>query len=254
MGGTGRTRGKLMADADWNFNNSSVNESTLRPLCEQVDKEFGLANKYYRYFAVTPDDFLTKEVGSYFRGVRFPTWATDEVSSHVRDRYLPSGTTKYESLIYIRDTTCLDPAGCVVTYAHELQHILQHERFPKLMQPNSILRARLKDFVKTATEIDIPIEVDANIVSKRVAERLCGVESVRRFAEEQVHFMEKEGAVDQIVRWKFFRDTPSSNPYDYVEETLKLVQKYKGQIFFGEDVDSPDWWKSPIDDYPAGGW
>ena len=65
--------------------------------------------------------------------------------------------------------------------------------------------------------------------------------------------MEKESAVDQIVRWKFFRDT-SANSYDYVEETLKLVQKYKGQIFFGLDVDKPDWWKGPIDEYPAGAW
>jgi hypothetical protein len=122
------------------------------------------------------------------------------------------------------------------------------------MMPSSVLRARLKDFIETATEIDIPIEVDANIVSKRVAEKVCGVESVRRFAEERVSFMEKEGAVDQTVRWKFFRDTSSSNPYDYVDETLKLAQKYKGQIFFGVDVDTPDWWRGPIDDYPAGAW
>jgi hypothetical protein len=240
----------------WNFNNSSVNESTLRPLCEQVDKELGLpADKYYRYFAVAPDDLLTKEVGRYFRGVQFSTLATDTVSFHVREQYLPSsGVIHYDYLVYIRDTTCLDPTGCVVTYAHELQHIAQHGRFPRLMAPNSVLRANFKKYKETATEIDIPIEVDANIVSKRVAERLCGVESVRRFAEEQVHFMEKEGAVDQIVRWKFFRDTPSSNPYDYVEETLKLVQKYKGQMFFGMDVDSPDWWKGPFDEYRADEW
>jgi hypothetical protein len=242
-----------MADEDWNFNNSSENESTLRPLCEQVDKEFKLAAKYYRFFAVAPDDFLIDNVGSYFRGGQFSTSATAVVPSYVRSRYLPSGTD-YGYFVYIRDTTCLDRTGCVVTYAHELRHILQYERFPRLMQPNSVLRARLKDFVKTATEIDIPIEVDANIASKRVAEKLCGVELVQRFAEERVYFMEKEGAVDHIVRWKFFRDTPSSNPYDYVQETLKLVQKYKGQIFFGVDVDTPDWWKGPIEECPAGGW
>jgi hypothetical protein len=241
--------------ADWNFNNSSVNESTLRPLCEQVDKHFQLsAVRHYRYFAATEDEYLTHKIGRYYRGVRFPASGTDEVSVYVHDRYFPSDVRNYDHLLYIRASTCLDPTGCVVTYAHELQHLVQHERFPKLMQPNSVLRARLKDFVKTATEIDVPIEVDANIVSKQVAEKLCGAESVRRFAEERVHFMEKERAVDHIVRWKFFRDTPSSNPYDYVEETLKLVQKYKGQIFFGTDVDSPDWWKGPIDDYPAGEW
>ncbi|SRR6266481_1972392 len=242
-----------MAYADWNFNNSSVNESTLRPLCEQVDKHFGLAGKYYRYFAVAPDDTLIEKVGSYFRGGQFSTLATAEIPSYVRNRYLPSGTD-YGYFVYIRDTTCLDRTGCVVTYAHELQHIVQHERFPRLMEPNSILRARLKDFIETATEIDIPIEVDANIVSKQVAEKVCGVDSVQRFSREQVQFVKKEGAIDQVVRWEFFRDTPSSNPYDWVDETLKLVQKYKGLMPFGIDTDKPDWCKGPIDEYPAGAW
>jgi hypothetical protein len=245
-----------MADeVNWNFNNSSVNESTLRPLCERVDKEFGLpADKYYCYFAVEPDEFLTERVGSYFRGVQFSTLATDEVSSHVLDRYLPSRMIHYEYLVYIRDTTCLDPTGCIVTYAHELQHIAQHGRFPRLMEPNSILRTYLKQFKESASEMDIPIEVDANIVSKRIAEKICGVEPVRRFAEEQVRIMKKEGAVEQVVRWEFFRDTSSSNPYDCVNETLQLVQKYKGQMAFGVDVDKPDWWKGSIEQYPAGAW
>jgi hypothetical protein len=245
-----------MADVDWNFNNSSVNESTLRPLCEQVDKELGLpTDKYYRYFAIAPDDLLTKEVGRYFRGVQFSTRATDPVSFHVRERYLPSsGVIHYNYLVYIRDTTCLDPTGCVVTYAHELQHIAQHGRFPRLMGPNSVLRANFKKYKETATELDIPIEVDANIMSKRVAEKVCGVEPVRRFAEEQVRFMKNEGAVEQVLRWEFFRDTSSSNSYDYVDETLKLVERYKGQMPFGGDTDKPDWWKGPIDEYPAGAW
>jgi hypothetical protein len=237
----------------WNFNNSSANESALRPLCEQVDKEFGLpVDKYYRYFAVSADDYLVEKVGKYFRGVRFSATAKDEVSRYVQWQCFPGGATQYNNLVYIRNTTCLDPTGCVVTYAHELQHIAQHGHFPRLMESNSVLRKYLKPLKETATEIDIPIEVDANIVSKRVAEKVCGVEPVRRFAEEQVHFMKEEGAVEQVVRWEFFRDTPSSNPYDWVEETLKLVQKYKGQMPFGGDADKPDWWKGPIDEYPAG--
>jgi hypothetical protein len=240
-------------DADWNFNNSSVNESTLRPLCEQVDKHFGLTAKYYRYFAVAPDDFLIDNVGSYFRGGQFSTSATAVVPAYVRNRHLPSGA-RHGYFVYIRDSTCLDPTGCVVTYAHELQHIVQHECLPGLMGPNSVLRANFKKYKETATEIDIPIEVDANIMSKRVAEKVCGVEPVRRFAEEQVRFMKNEGAVEQVLRWEFFRDTSSSNSYDYVDETLKLVERYKGQMPFGVDTDKPDWWKGPIDEYPAGAW
>jgi hypothetical protein len=226
-----------------------VNESTLRPLCEQAERHFQPPpDRYCRYFATTEDPYLTAEVGQYYRGVLFTASGTDEVSLYVRGRYFPPDPTNYDHLVYIRASTCLNPTGCVVTYAHELEHIVQHCRFPKLMKATSVLRADLTTYEPTATEIDIPAEVDANIMSKRVAEAVCGVESVRRFAEEQVRFLKTGGTVAQLVRWKYFLNTPSAISYDFVEETLKLVQKYEGRMRFGMDVDAQDWWKGPAEE------
>jgi hypothetical protein len=241
-----------MSRSDWNFENSSANESALRPLCEQVDKYFPLpVNAYYRYFAASPDVYLAHEIGRYYRGAHVPTSGSDDVSRYLLEEYLPEGSTRYHHLVYIRDVTCADSTGCVVTYAHELQHIVQHS-LPKLVKVNSILREVIQDFDPSATEIDIPAEVDANIVSKRVAEAICGLKAVREFAEERVRFMLKTGDRDQIVRWKFFLDTPSSTPYDFEKETLSLVEKYNGRIAFDIDMSAPDWWKGAMDDFPAG--
>jgi hypothetical protein len=236
-----------MNRSDWNFENLSANESTLRPLCEQVDKHFPLpVNAHYRYFAASPDVYLAHEIGRYYRGFHVPTSGSDDLSRYLLEEYLPAGSTKYHHLVYIRDITCADSTGCVVTYAHELQHIVQHS-LPKLVRANSILREVIQDLDPSATEIDIPAEVDANIVSKRVAEAVCGLEAVREFAEERVRFMLKTGVRDQIVRWKFFRDTPSSTVYDFEKETLKLIEKHKGRVDFDIDMSGPDWWKGAMD-------
>lgn len=225
----------------WNFDNSIVNESTLRPLCEQVDKHFPLpTDRHYRFFAATQDVHLAYKIGRYYRGFQVPTSGSDEVSRYVLGRYLPPGSMNYLHLVYIRDITCVDPTGCVVTYAHELQHIVQYG-FPKLVKANSTLREALTTFEPMPTEIDLPAEADANIVSKRVAEVICGVDAVREFGEERVRFMLKAGDREQVVRWNFFLDTPSSTAYDFEKETLKLVEKYRGRVGFEMDINKPDW-------------
>jgi hypothetical protein len=230
----------------WNFNGSIENESTLRPLCEQVDRHFPLAaDRHYCYFALpndpVDDEYLAGKIGEYFRGLQVSASGTDEVCRYLRDRCFPLGTKhQYDNLIYIRHSTCHDQTGCVITYAHELQHSAQESRFPKLMAANRVLRGNLLNFEPEATEIDLPYEVDANIVSKRIAEEICGVEAVRKFAEEQVRDMAIAGATAQEARWRFFLNLPS---YDWVRKTLELVKKYTGLMHFGMDVHTEGWWK-----------
>jgi hypothetical protein len=235
---------------DWNFNGSVENERVLRPLCERVSAYFPLvgANNYC-YFALpnhgVDDEYLSKKIGTYFRGVHIPGSGTDEVSRHLQDRCLPPGARKrnrYDNLIFIRHNTCLDPTGCVLTYAHELQHIMQESQFPRLMAANRVLRANLRVFEPGATEIDLPCEADANIVSKRVAEEICGVEPVRKYAQEQLRHMTLADVVDHQIRWRFFLKSP---PYDWVTETLSLTKKYAGHMPFKMEVSKEDWWKEP---------
>jgi hypothetical protein len=111
-----------------------------------------------------------------------------------------------------------------------------------LAAANSVLYPNLKRFEPSVIPIDVPFEREANIVSKRVAEIVCGVEDVRRFAEERVAVMEQAGEHDERDRWIFFRDVPSSTKYDMLADTLRLVEKYKTVLDFKMDVNQPEWW------------
>jgi hypothetical protein len=154
----------------------------------------------------------------------------------------------FDSLIYIRRGTCDDPTGLVECYAHELQHFVQYGRTPRLWAVNSVLYQKLKGLEPASTVTDIPTEREANIVSKRVAETICGVEAVKQFAEERVRFMDECGEHEERDRWIFFRDTPSSTPFNLLDATLPLVEKYKGVLDFKMDVDKSGWWVGLLKD------
>ena len=156
----------------------------------------------------------------------------------------------FDSLIYIRHSTCDDPTGLAECYAHELQHFAQYGRTPRLWAVNSVLYENLKRLEPASTVIDIPTEREANIISKRVAEKICGVEAVGRFAEERVRFMDECGNHEDMDRWIFFRDIPSSTPFNLLDATLLLVQKYRGVLDFRIDVDEHEWWVGSIKDDP----
>jgi hypothetical protein len=222
----------------WNFNGSAANESALKPLCQHVDKYFS-RRKLHRYFAVIDDPYLTS-VGPYYRGFHAHASAKAELPL-----YLQREMDSFDHMIYIRQSTGPDPTSCVITYAHERQHIEQFGRYPKVLKANNVLRENLKTFKPTASEIDLPTEVEANIVSKRIAESVCGTEVVRNFAEEQVRHMDQTSATEQKARWEFFLKVPSSSTYDPVKATVRLVEEYKYVLNFGMDVDVPKWWLRP---------
>jgi hypothetical protein len=196
-------------------------------------------------------------MGIHFRGFHIPLSGREVLPEYLRECFFRpydefnvgmefEEIVAFDNLIYIRHDTCSDRVGCVITYAHELQHFMQHGHTPRLWSVNSALYHTLGKFEPRATAIDIPIERQANIVSKRIAEQVCGTEAVRNFAEEQIRFMEQENEPAQKVRWEFFRDVPSSEPYDLLTATLPFVQKYKGQIHFGMNVSEPEWWSGPL--------
>jgi hypothetical protein len=242
----------MRQDRSWLFNGSVENETRLKPLCQQVEARFNLpARRLCRYFATSEDcDFLSNRL--HYRGFQVPYSQRELLPKYLfHCFFLPFEETPaqavqaFDNLIYIRHSTCADTTGFVITYAHELQHFVQHATMPRLLVVNEVLRQNLKPFEPTAITTDIPSEREANIVSKRAAEIVCGVEDVRRFAEERVAVMEKAGEQDEKARWIFFRDVPSSTEYDYLADTLRLVEKWKTKIDFGMDVTQPDWWLEP---------
>jgi hypothetical protein len=239
-------------DRGWNFNDSEENESRLKPLCQQVESHFGLPPKRLcRYFATWDDPALRYMNGEYYRGFHAPRRSCPILPAYLAPCFyrpftsdIPfEKTIAFDNLIYIRDSTCRDcDVGFVTTYAHELQHFVQHGYTPKLSEVNSVLYQNLKQFEPNTIAIDIPNEREANIVSKRVAELVCGVVAVREYAEAQVLFMEQAGETEQKNRWIFFRDVQPSIAYNLLQETLPLVEKYRNVLDFGVDTEQPDWW------------
>jgi hypothetical protein len=238
----------------WNFNGSVENEKTLKPLCLRVDELLGLPpRRIYRYFAAIDDPPFFQD-DPLVRGfhVVFNREKLKKLPQYLVDCfYLPNREmgklsvdapieqlAAFDDLIYLRHQTCLDSTGCVITYAHELQHAIQNYRHPKLVEKNTILRDNLRTYKPDATEIDIPAEVEANIVSKRIAEKVCGPASVEKFAKDQVALVRAGVLAGQAKRWKFFRKIPSSTEYDFVGATLGLVAEYQNRIDFGTHVDT----------------
>jgi hypothetical protein len=134
---------------------------------------------------------------------------------------------------------------------------MQYGHSNKVWAANSMLYNHITRFdpMTPRTTIDIPHEQEANIISKRVAERICGIETIKTFAEEQVKqfsALAKQGdgfAVNEKVRWEFFRDVPSSTEYNLLTETILLVDKFRPQLIAekfgaqeGIDFRKNEWW------------
>jgi len=243
----------------WHFGKPAY-EATLKPLCLEVEKHFTLpTRRLYRYFAGSDDYQLRQEppigVGTYYRGFHCPRSGRQGLPMYLQECFFypleeftdivvssSDEMAAFDNLIYIRDNTCTDVTGCVTNYAHELQHFVQHGQTPKLWAVNGALYQNLANLEPTALATDIPSERDAEIKSKRVAEIVFGVDAVRAFAEKQIRLMEDAGAHNQRGKWVFFRDVSSSTNYDFLADTTRLVEKYKGLIDFGMDVSKPKWW------------
>jgi len=243
------------ADRSWIFNYSSAKETTIKQLCQRVEEYFQLPpRRLCRYFADADDPCLITMNHPHFRGFHAPISDRCKLpidlqrcfchpAEDSREGATFAEMVAFDNLIYIRRSICADTTGLVETYAHELQHFVQHGNTPRLWVVNRKLCHNLKRFKPTAIPTDIPYEAEANIVSKCVAEKICGVETVMAFAEEQVRLM--DGDQEQKSRWIFFRDVPSSMEYDLREKTLAMVEEYKTQLDFGIDVDQPEWWVGP---------
>lgn len=224
----------------WYFKSSVTNEAILKPLCQRAEEIIQLPDlKLCRYFSTT-DISGWFEDSPYLRGFQAPAsieWPWEDLEDQRRF---------FDQLIYIRNTTCLDPIGCTITYAHELQHVMQHVLYPKVLELNRALRYYLPDFKPAASEADLPAEVDANIVSKHVAELVWGADATRKYGEEQMSSMRVAGATAQIAKWEFFLNTRASTVYEPLAPTLDAVKEYDGRINFKMDVKGPEWWLGSV--------
>ncbi len=120
----------------------------------------------------------------------------------------------FDVLIHISGSTCCanEPVLYVMALAHELRHFVQWASRPDLYRDPLRMLGESNPMIDTEAW-SVPVERDAIIFSKRVAETLNGPDSVKKYADVQVK------AGHYKLYWEFFHDLSSSADYDWIKET-----------------------------------
>jgi len=200
---------------------SSLPESTLLCLFDGTDwqalrNERGVAN---RGFYVWAKPYTEDECWDWPEHLRKHFFTDDPASGRKR--------SAFDNLIYLHDSTCQTDTGLVMTFAHELQHFVQHGHEPKLWAESSIVTNLTREDIRALSlnSSHIPIEREARAIPKLVAEKLCGAEAVRRYIDGKI----KENANPADVEdWNFVQGLDGSVPYDLTRETRLRFQRLKG--------------------------
>ena len=112
-----------------------------------------------------------------------------------------------------------------MTFAHELQHFVQYAYLKPLWAANTLL-INLQDAAFTVWW-DFPIEIEARLNAKRIAEELFGRDSVREFLTQRIN--EKLTDSD-AADWSFIRGLDTSCSYDLWKETSELVKRHRAHL------------------------
>jgi hypothetical protein len=131
----------------------------------------------------------------------------------------------FTSVIYLHGSTCESDIGLTLSFAHELQHFLQYVQDKPLWALNTLLINLRHEAFKVWW--DFPIEIQARVTSKRVAEELYGKEAVREYISGRIaaHITDND-AED----WKFIQNINSSVEYPLAEGTKPLAQRFREQL------------------------
>jgi hypothetical protein len=131
-----------------------------------------------------------------------------------------------DDLIYLYGSTCGDEVGLTMTLAHELQHAIQHSEVRQLWAVNSLIRNLKKKVIDALklTWANIPTEVEARIVSKRVAECFFGEQRIRQYIDRKI---EEPITEDDVVDWQFVRTLMPSRSVDLAGDTQLLFERLK---------------------------
>jgi hypothetical protein len=112
-----------------------------------------------------------------------------------------------------------------MTLAHELQHTIQRAKSRNLWAANTLIPGLSKDVIDALKLkwADIPIEKDARVIAKRVAENLCGADRVGEYIHKKI--VEPGEDVDD---WHFVLKLKPSDSVDLVPETQVLFNRLRG--------------------------
>ena len=154
--------------------------------------------------------------------------------------------------IYLRSRTCQSQTGTVITFAHELQHFMQHGNSRKVWLANRHLQCIYRRCQQRVPPWHFPHEYEALLVSKQlaVAEDVLSPGEARDYAEQERE-REQVERVGDLRKWEFFRDLSVQEEFDLLERTrieVKKCRDYLEAYFPAHNSDAPDyskdeWWK-----------
>jgi len=172
---------------------------------------------------------LRREFGEANRGVYVPINENTNLGAwppYVTSSMFDAGVPAIDDFIYLSGSTSADEIALTMTLAHELQHAIQHANASKLWAVNSLVshlhRSTITDLNLKWT--DIPIEVEARIVSKRVAVMFFGEQRVQHHIDGK---MAEHIADNDAADWQFIRSLTPSSSVDLVIGTYELFQRLK---------------------------
>jgi len=177
-----------------------------------ADRVFGIGPCYRGFYAPLKETTPGK--------LCFPEYLTDQLFD---DSWMHPSRV-FDHLVYVRASTCSDEAGLTMTLAHEFQHFVQHSEVRKLWAVNDLITRLLREVIPPSKmqSQDIPIEREAIIVSRCVAEELCGREAVAAYVEGK---LAEATAENDVKNWQFVRDLDARASFDLAGETRAILQR-----------------------------
>jgi hypothetical protein len=211
-------------------------QSSIPPIKEHREKAAARVRTYFERNFPLPsqrtvlcylaeDNSLQRLFGPENRGFHYPVgkglagWWPEDVRNF-------TALVSAHSLVYLHGSTCESELALTMTLAHELEHFLQYSERPNLWAADSLLQ-KLVPNVGLQAGWETPAEMQARIVSKKVATDLYGPDQVAAYIAERI-----EGARSSRDResWESLQSLDARTDYDMAAETESLIRHYRQEL------------------------
>lgn len=169
---------------------------------------------------------LAEYYDPYDAGLRNLLKLPTAVSDLLRD---DSGALVYEHLVYLHPGTHSHPVGCVLSFAHELQHACQREENEDLFMQSKRIEHEWTRVLKRKF-INQPHEKDAMFVSRQIATKICGREPLSNYISEQLEaarylYPPEYGHCESVI-WSYQAEWADTFSFkDEVESIKRQIQQ-----------------------------
>src|ERR1700676_3002093 len=132
----------------------------------------------------------------------------------------------FDHVIYLHGSTCANRVGMTMTFAHELQHVIQRVKVPELLTANNLFRHLSKRLLESVglQWSDIPTEREARAVAKKISAALHGTETVEQFLAQRASTTTDPIDLTDV---HFIQTLDTSIPYVLKDETLALFERFR---------------------------